>query len=112
MPRPSLNPTEKQRELVKSLAACGIRQEDIARKIGIRSPKTLRKYFRKELTNGATDANYNVAKSLYHKALGGDTYAAQFWLRCRAGWRDQSTFSAPTAPPPFIVAKERTEAQI
>lgn len=112
MPRPSLKPTEKQRELVKSMAAFGIRQEDIARKIGIRSPKTLRKYFRQELTDGATDANYNVAKSLYHKALGGDTYAAQFWLKCRAGWRDQPSFVAPVAPPPFIVAKESPEAGV
>jgi hypothetical protein len=112
MPRPTLNPTDEQRRLVKSLAACGIRQEDIARKIGIRSPKTLRKYFRKELTNGATDANYKVAKSLFDKAVGGDTYAAQFWLRCRAGWKDQTNFATPAAPPPFIVAKEPPEAKV
>jgi hypothetical protein len=39
MPRPKLNPTEEQRRLVKSLAAVGIPHEDIARKIGFRSPK-------------------------------------------------------------------------
>jgi hypothetical protein len=49
MPRPRLNPTEEQRKWVKSLAAYGVRQSDIARMINIRSPKTLRKYFRQEL---------------------------------------------------------------
>ncbi len=112
MPRPCLKPTESQRNLAKSMAACGIQQEDIARRIGIRSPKTLRKYFSQELSDGSTDANYNVATSLYKRALAGDTNAAKFWLGCRAGWRDPSNFVAPVAPPPFIVAKERTEGQI
>ncbi len=107
MPRPRLHPTEAQRLTVKSLAACGIRQDEIAAKIGIRSPKTLRKYFRGELTSGVTDANYKVAKSLYDKAVKGDTYAAQFWLRCRAGWKDRSVYEPQAAPPPpFVVAKE------
>ena len=57
MPRPRLHPTEAQRLTVKSLAACGIHQEEIAAKIGIRSPKTLRKYFLQELTSGVTEAN-------------------------------------------------------
>ena len=107
MPRPKLHPTEAQRLTVKSLAACGIRQEAIAAKIGIRSPETLRKYYRQELASGVTEANYQVAKSLYDKAIEGDTYAAQFWLRCRAGWKDRSAYEPQAAPPPpFVVAKD------
>lgn len=40
MPRPKLNPTDEDRRLVKSMAAVGTRQEDIARMVHIRSPKT------------------------------------------------------------------------
>lgn len=108
MPRPKLEPTDEQRRLVKSLAAFGIRQEEIGKLIQIRSPKTLRKHFREELDRGATEANYNVAQSLYQKATGGDTEAAKFWLRCRAGWRDRPSFEvAPNPPPPFIVAQDQ-----
>jgi hypothetical protein len=107
MPRPRFNPTEAQRLTVKSLAACGIRQEEIASKIGIRSPKTLRKHFAHELASGVTDANYKVAKTVYEKAVKGDMYAAQFWLRCRGGWKDRAVFEAEPGPPPlFIVAKD------
>jgi hypothetical protein len=41
MPRPKINPTNEQRLLVKSLAACGVKQDQIAKKVGIRSEKTL-----------------------------------------------------------------------
>jgi hypothetical protein len=113
MPRPKLNPSDEDRRLVKSLAAYGVPQEHIARRIGIRSVKTLRKHFREELDQGSLDANSNVATTLYKMAKSGQhPIATMFWLKCRAGWRDQPTFSAPTAPPPFIVAKERTESQI
>jgi hypothetical protein len=107
MARPRFEPTEAQRLTVKSLAACGIRQEEIASKIGIRSPKTLREHFGEELASGVTDANYKVAKTVYEKAIKGDMYAAQFWLRCRANWRDRAAYESETgSPPPFIVAKD------
>jgi len=38
-------PTAEQRALVKSMAGLGIRHEEIAIKIGVRSPKTLRNIF-------------------------------------------------------------------
>jgi hypothetical protein len=104
MPRPRLQPTEKQRRTVKSMAAMGIRQEEIAGKLGIRSPKTLRAHFREELDSGATDANYNVATALYNQAISGNTAAAIFWMKTRARWRDRSLPEYATAePPPFVV---------
>jgi hypothetical protein len=107
MPRPRLKPTDEQRRMVKSMAAMGIRQEEIARKLEIRSPKTLRAHFREELDRGATDANYNVANALYKQAISGVTVAAIFWLKTRAGWRDRSVPEYATAePPPFVVALE------
>jgi len=47
MPRPTLNPTDEERRLVKSLAAFGVPQEQIARRVGIRSVKTLKSTFAK-----------------------------------------------------------------
>ena len=111
MPRPRLLPTDEQRRLVKTLAAVGTRQTDIARIIGIRSPKTLRKYFRVELDRGGPEANSNVAQTLYKKATGGDTTAAIFWLKCRAGWRERGNFDSSAAPaPPFLVSLDRGQS--
>jgi hypothetical protein len=107
MPRPKLVPTEEQRNIVKSMAACGIAHEQIAAHIGIRSPKTLRKYFRQELDRGVTEANYKVASSIFSKASSGDVEAGKFWLKNRAGWSDHPGFrSTISSPPPFVVAKD------
>jgi hypothetical protein len=107
MPRPKLRPTETQRALVKSMAACGISHEQIARQIGIRSPKTMRKYFRSELDSGIAEANYKMAKSLFTSGTTGDTVAAMFWLKCRAGWRERPSLEpGASSPPPFVVAKD------
>jgi hypothetical protein len=91
------------------MAAVGIPHENIALKIGVRSPKTLRKHFRKELDLAATDANANVAGALYKKATGGNVEAQKSWLERRAGWGMFPTRIGPP-PPPFIVAREKQAA--
>jgi hypothetical protein len=63
MARPKIQPTDEQRRLVKSLSACGVLQEQIARRLGIRSVQTLRRHFREELDRGTLDANTTVAQS-------------------------------------------------
>lgn len=90
------------------MAACGIDQEQIAARIGIRSPKTLRRHYRQELDRGSVDANTRVAQTLLKMATSGNHAAATiFWLKSRAGWKDHSgaEHSAVTAPP-FIVTQE------
>jgi hypothetical protein len=62
---------------VKHLAAVGTPQEQIARKIQIRSEKTLRKYFRDELDFGAMEANANVGGALYKNAMAGNVDAGR-----------------------------------
>ena len=112
MPRPKLHPTAEQRRIVKSMAACGIPHDQIAKHLGIRSPKTLRKYYRSELDSAAPEANYKMASTLFEKGTKGDTVAAMFWLRCRAGWKERRSFEpAATAPPPFVVAKDEGDEQ-
>lgn len=88
--RPSFEPTDAQRELVSALAACGVRQEIIARRIGI-DAKTLRKTCRRELREGKQDACAIVAESLFRMATGtgrNACTAAIFWLKTQAHWKE------------------------
>lgn len=109
MARPRFTPTAEQRRMVKSMAAMGIPQDQIAPLVSCKSPKTLRKHFREVLDQGNTEANFNVAKVLYKMATSGEDPAATiFWMKCRARWNERPA-SEPTviSPPPFIVALER-----
>ena len=106
MPRPKHSPTQEDRTLVKHLAAVGAPQDQIARKVGFRSPKTLRKHYREELDLGSMEANASVAGALYKKAMGGDTFAQKIWLENRAGWGRPAFDRATSAPPPFVVGRE------
>ena len=114
MPRPKLQPTDENRKIIRMMAACGVDQEQIAARIGIRSPKTLRKYYREELDRGAVDANMRVGHTLLKMATSGNHPAATiFWLKSRAGWKDHRGFEPATvAPPPFIVASEKGGPQL
>jgi transposase len=87
MGRPPHEPTEQTRLQAKTLAAVGIRHEDIAAKLGI-TADTLTKYYRKELDDGRVDANAQIGKSLFEQARAGNTSAMIFWLKTRAGWKE------------------------
>ena len=104
MSRPRFEPIDPQRQLVKSLAAYGIGQEEIARKIDV-SAKTLRRHFREELDRGATDANAQVAQAMYKMATSGEFPAATiFWLKCRGGWRQNGRVGREAQQTvPFVV---------
>src|SRR6266568_8480231 len=73
MPRPRFEPTAEQRKTVEIMAAYGMPEEQIASTTGPHgiSPKTLRKYFRRELLLGATKANSKVAETGYQMATSG-----------------------------------------
>ena len=108
MGRPQFTPTKEQRDLVKSMAAVGIPHEKIARKIKLRSPKTLRKHFSEELDLGATDANYKVGKTLFDLATSGKCPPATiFWAKSRGGFHERPAFQAPAVPPDFSVVCEQ-----
>ena len=80
-------PTPETRLQVKTLASVGTPQDQIAIVVGI-TKNTLLKYYRKELDSAMTMANAKVAQSLFQQATAGNTAAAIFWLKCRAGWVD------------------------
>src|SRR2546425_6645488 len=108
MPRPRFNPTSAHRHMAKTLAALGVPHDHIARQVGLRSPKTLRRHFRRELDDGAAEANAKVAQTAYQMATSGKyPWATAFWLKARAGWNDQPFLIQPTtAAPPFLVSRE------
>jgi hypothetical protein len=100
--RPRYNPTDKDRATVKALAGYGITQPKIARVLGIHD-ETLRDKFRDELDTAETEANAQVAQSLFQMATKGKNVAAAiFWLKTRAGWRDVTTLANADGQP-FIV---------
>lgn len=102
MSRHAFQPSDPQRELVRDLAAMGIRHEDICLVVKDLkgkpiAPKTLRKYFREELDTATLRANAKVAGSLFRFATdprGGmkAVTAAIFWLKTRAQWKETNAF--------------------
>ncbi|HTB11910.1 MAG TPA: hypothetical protein VK752_10075 [Bryobacteraceae bacterium] len=93
MPRgqPKYQPTESDRNTVRSMAATGFTHEQIATCLGTAGidPKTMRKHFSVELATAANKANAAVANKAYQMAVTGNPPAATFfWLKCRARWKE------------------------
>jgi hypothetical protein len=91
--RPKYKPTEADRNTVRSMAATGFTQEQIATCLGTAGidPKTMREHFAVELDTAANKANAAVANRAYQMAVAGNPPAATFfWLKCRAGWKDSA----------------------
>src|ERR1019366_4483528 len=88
--RPKYEPTEADRNTVRSMASQGIPHETIALCLGTNGvdPKTLRKHFRRELDTAVAITNANIGTNVYKAAMRGEAWACCFWLKCRAGWRE------------------------
>jgi len=82
-------PTDDSKKLVRSLSAVGIRYVDIAQKLDI-TDDTLVKHYKKDLEDGRIDANASIGQTLFQQAKDGNTSAAIFWLKTRAGWKETS----------------------
>jgi hypothetical protein len=84
MPRPSYKPTARERAVVKSLAVLGISHEEICSVVRLRSPKTLRKCYARELAHGLAEAIAVVSETAYQMAMSGHHLAMTiFWLKCQ-----------------------------
>ena len=80
-------PTPEQRSRVKALAGLGLRQEEICAILGLRSPKTLRRHYHRELAAGVVEATTKVKQTAFQLALSGrDPRSTIFWLRTRVRW--------------------------
>lgn len=111
--RPQHKPDEKSRVQVKMLAAMGIGVDDIAKVVGVSAP-TLRKHYEHEIEIGRIEANAKVAGSLFKAATANDkgsVAAAIFWLKTRAGWREEQAERAPRDSSPQPVGKKEQAAQ-
>jgi hypothetical protein len=92
MPKNRYQPTEENRRRVKRLAGFGLRQEDICAAVGLRSAKTLRRYFFKELSLGMAETTTNVLQTLFRLASSRrDPASTIFWLKTRAHWSANMT---------------------
>jgi len=80
-------PTKEQRKLVESTSGLGLPHEQISILVGI-DEKTLRKHYRHELDAGKAKANSQIAKTLYSKALAGDTTSLIWWTKSQMRWSE------------------------
>lgn len=80
-------PTDETRRLVESSSGLGLPHESIAVLVGI-DDKTLRKYYRHELDVGKAKANGQIAKTLYQKAVSGDTTSLIWWTKSQMRWSE------------------------
>ena len=88
-------PTDLHRRTVQRLAALGLPIEQIAAVLAEDGKKKMRfdsiyKYYDQEMKLGKAQANAQVAKSLFQKAINGDTAAAIFWCKTQMGWKEKS----------------------
>ena len=80
-------PTEEKRKLVETSSGFGLPHEQIATLVGI-DDKTLRKHYRAELDMGKAKANGQIAKTLFSKAVGGDTTSLIWWTKTQMKWAE------------------------
>jgi len=71
---PGMVPTDEERAMVEKLSGFGLQQESIAAMVrdGIHVD-TLRTHFKRELELGRAKANGKIGKTLFDKAMAGDT---------------------------------------
>jgi hypothetical protein len=87
--RKSFEPTDAERKQVEAMSGYGLPIEQIAVLVrGGIDTDTLRKHFARELIEGKAKANGQVGKTLFQKAMGGDTTAAIWWSKTQMRWKE------------------------
>lgn len=86
-------PTIETRAQVHALKSYGLTQQDIATFLNI-ARDTLSYYYSREIETAELNANAEVARCLFRKAVKQDDLSAQiFWLKTRARWRTEDVES-------------------
>ena len=87
--RPAFEPTPAERKQVEALSGYGLPIEQIGALVrdGIHID-TLRAHFASELQSGKAKANAQVGKTLFQKAMGGDTTAMIWWSKSQMRWAE------------------------
>lgn len=87
--RPAFVPTAAERKQVEALSGYGLPQDQIAMLVrdGIHID-TLRAHFQPQLGTGKAKANAQVGKTLFQRAIGGDTTAMIWWSKTQMKWSE------------------------
>jgi hypothetical protein len=87
--RPEFEPTDAERKQVEALSGYGLPIDQIAVLVrnGIHVD-TLRAHFGAELVTGKGKANGQIGKTLFQKAMGGDTAAMIWWSKTQMRWAE------------------------
>jgi hypothetical protein len=87
--RMPFEPTDSERKQVEAMSGYGLPIEQIAVLVrhGI-DTDTLRKHFAQELIAGKAKANSGVGRTLFQKAMGGDTAAMIWWSKTQMRWKE------------------------
>lgn len=96
MANTSHEPTKETKNLVKLCAIVGTQHKEIAIALGI-SLNTLKKHYKAELITALLQANATVAGRLY-KQTEDNVVACIFWLKTKAGWRENNPIDQNIAP--------------
>lgn len=93
--RPGFVPTDDERRQVEALSGYGLPFDHIAALVrgGIHID-TLRKHFADELVIGKAKANGSIGKTLFQKAMSGDTAAMIWWTKAQMRWSETSTVNS------------------
>ncbi len=85
-------PTDEERKTVEQLSGFGLIHENIATLVrdGI-DAETLKKHFKHELALGKSKSNSEVGKSLFNRAIEGDTASAIWWSKTQMRWSESKT---------------------
>lgn len=101
---PDYRPTEAEKSLVMIGTAAGVGEDYFCRVVGggVLSREQFRAIFAQELAVGADGANLKVATNLFKMATawppikGVTPTAAIFWLKSRAGWKEEPKVGGAT----------------
>jgi hypothetical protein len=87
--RMAFDPTDAERKQVEAMSGYGLPIEQIAILVrGGIDTDTLRKHFANELVAGKAKANSGVGRTLFQKAMGGDTAAMIWWSKTQMRWAE------------------------
>jgi hypothetical protein len=109
---PRIKPTEENRRKVRTLSACGIESDDIAKYIGI-SENALERCYAKDIHRAKVESNVRVGKALLEMAtVGAVPAAAIYWSKTRGSFREhqETATPSPAAIPNFVVSMEKKAA--
>jgi hypothetical protein len=87
--RPAFEPTDSERKQVEAMSGYGLPIDQIAVLVrdGIHID-TLRKHFANELVSGKAKANSGIGRTLFQKAMDGDTTAMIWWTKTQMRWAE------------------------